>query len=254
MPRIKFHVAYDGRPYAGWQSQPNGNTVQDVLEEAFSGLFGRLTRIHGSGRTDAGVHALGQVFHIDAPDDHRMPLSKWPTVMNNRLPGSIRIMSAEYVPADFHSRFSAQGKTYRYRISRAPILSPFDAGRAWHLPLEWSIEKLREAVALFCGQHDFSAFAALRGNEPTPIPPGYFVRRITAAEVAEDGECVHITFTGNGFLYKMVRLMVGAAHDAARGKLPMPELRRLITAPRPTDKSPRCAPPDGLTLMMVKYN
>ena len=223
MTRIRFTAAYDGRPYLGWQSQPGGRTVQDVLERAFSGLFGTPCRIHGSGRTDAGVHALGQVTH------------------------------AEYVPPGFHARFSATGKTYRYCISRAPILNPFDAGLAWHRPLAWSVDILEQAVHLFRGTHDFTAFAALRGNEPRPIPEGYFRRTITQTQVAQTGEHVFITFTGTGFLYKMVRLMTGAAHEAARGKITLEELARLINAPLPDDKSPFCAPPDGLTLMRVHY-
>lgn len=145
------------------------------------------------------------------------------------------------------------GKTYRYCISRAPILNPFDAGLAWHRPLAWSVDILEQAVHLFRGTHDFTAFAALRGNEPRPIPEGYFRRTITQTQVAQAGEHVFITFTGTGFLYKMVRLMTGAAHEAARGKITLEELARLINAPLPDDKSPFCAPPDGLTLMRVHY-
>jgi len=253
MPRIRFTATYDGRPYLGWQSQPGGRTVQDVLERAFSGLFGSAVRIHGSGRTDAGVHALGQVFHVDAPDTHPIPADKWPAALNTRLPRTIRITHAAYVPPSFHARFSATGKTYRYCISRAPILSPFDAGLAWHRPLAWSVKTLEQAVQLFLGTHDFTAFAALRGNEPHPIPADYFRRTITQAQVAQEGEHVLITFTGTGFLYKMVRLMAGAAHEAARGKITLDSLARLINAPRQNDKSPFCAPPDGLTLMRVHY-
>ena len=253
MPRIRFTAAYDGRPYLGWQSQPGGRTVQDVLERAFSALFGSPVRIHGSGRTDAGVHALGQVFHVDAPDTHRIPADKWPTALNTRLPHTVRVMHAEYAAPGFHARFSAAGKTYRYCISRARILSPFDAGLAWHRPLAWSVETLERAVRLFTGTHDFRAFAALRGNEPRPIPEDHFRRTITQAEVEQKGDHVFITFTGTGFLYKMVRLMAGAAHEAARGKITLDELARLINSPRPQDKSPFCAPPDGLTLMQVHY-
>lgn len=254
MPRLRFHAAYDGRPYLGWQSQPGGRTVQDTLERAFSTIFGSPVRIHGSGRTDAGVHALDQVFHVDVPDTHRIPADKWPTAINTRLPRTIRVTRAEYVDPSFHARFSAQGKTYRYCISRAAILNPFDAGLAWHRPQAWSRELLEQAVSLFSGTHDFNAFAALRGNEPAPLPEDYFRRTIIRADVANEGEHVFITFTGTGFLYKMVRLMVGAAHEAARGKLPLEELRRLIHAPRSGDKSPFCAPPDGLTLMRVHYS
>ena len=189
----------------------------------------------------------------DAPDTHRIPADKWPAALNTRLPRTIRITHAEYVPPGFHARFSATGKTYRYCISRAPILNPFDAGLAWHRPLAWSVDILEQAVHLFRGTHDFTAFAALRGNEPRPIPEGYFRRTITQTQVAQTGEHVFITFTGTGFLYKMVRLMTGAAHEAARGKITLEELARLINAPLPDDKSPFCAPPDGLTLMRVHY-
>lgn len=253
MPRIRFTVAYDGRPYLGWQSQPGGRTVQDVLERAFSALFSLSVRIHGSGRTDAGVHALGQVFHVDAPDTHRIPADKWPTAINLRLPHTIRVTRAEYADPTFHARFSAAGKTYRYRISRAAVLSPFDAGLVWHRPLAWNLNALERAVHLFRGSHDFTAFAALRGNEPNPIPEDHFRRTITQADVTQQGEHVFITLSGTGFLYKMARLMVGAAHEAARGKITLDALERLITAPRPKDKSPFCAPPDGLTLMRVHY-
>ena len=166
---------------------------------------------------------------------------------------TLRITHAEYVPPGFHARFSATGKTYRYCISCAPILNPFDAGLAWHRPLAWSVDILEQAVHLFRGTHDFTAFAALRGNEPRPIPEGYFRRTITQTQVEQAGEHVFITFTGTGFLYKMVRLMTGAAHEAARGKITLEELARLINAPLPDDKSPFCAPPDGLTLMRVHY-
>ncbi len=253
MVRIRFFVAYDGRCLKGWQSQPCGNTIQDSIEQAFTKIIHSHVRIHASGRTDAGVHALGQVFHVDVPDSVRLPMPKWPVALNSHLPASIRILEASAVSPDFHARFSATGKTYRYCISAAPILSPFDAGLAWHRPHAWDAELLAHAVALFMGTHDFRAFAALRGNEPAPIPPDYFVRSITEASVSTIDSKTFITLSGSGFLYKMVRLMVGAAFDVARGKLPLADFQNLITAPTPTAKSPLCAPADGLTLMRVHY-
>lgn len=254
MPRIRFTTAYDGRAYLGWQSQPGGRTIQDTLEQAFRSLFGSAVRIHGSGRTDAGVHALGQVFHLDVPASHPIPPGKWPTVINNLLPQDIRVMTADQVDDGFHARFSATGKTYRYCISGEPVLNPFDAGLAWHRPLHWNPATLEQAVALFHGDHDFTAFAALRGNEPVPLPAGHFRRTITGANVTQNGPHTFITFTGTGFLYKMVRLMVGGAYETARGKITLEELDRLITHPQPQDKSPYCAPPAGLTLMQVHYD
>lgn len=173
---------------------------------------------HGSGRTDAGVHALGQVFHVDAPDTHRIPADKWPTALNTRLPRTIRITQAEYVPQAFTPGSARREKPTAtaspVRLSSA-LLTP---GLAWHRPLAWSTDILEQAVRLFLGTHDFTAFAALRGNEPRPIPADYFLRTITQAQVVQEGEHVFITLTGTGFLYKMVRLMAGAAHEAARGK------------------------------------
>ena len=250
-------IEYDGTCFSGWQRQPGRRTVQGELERVLSVLCGKAISIDGTGRTDAGVHALGQCATFSA--EFGIPVDRLMRAANDMLAesrlkgGDVRITSVREVEEGFHARFSAARKTYRYCISRAPVLSPFDAGLAWHRPLAWSTDILEQAVRLFLGTHDFTAFAALRGNEPRPIPADYFLRTITQAQVVQEGEHVFITLTGTGFLYKMVRLMAGAAHEAARGKITLDELARLINYPRPDDKSPFCAPPDGLTLMQVHY-
>lgn len=252
MPRILFTCAYDGAHFEGWQSQPGGRTVQDTVEAALRVVLKTPCRVHAAGRTDAGVHARAQRFHIDLPDACRLPLDRWPIAVNAHLPASVRIMEAQAVPAEFHARFSAVGKTYCYRIERAPVLSPFLAGRAWHLPGKLDEDRMARAVAEFRGRHDFRAFAAKRGNEPDPLPSDFFIRTITNAALSRRKEALFLTFSGSGFLYKMVRLMVGAVYHAGRGKLDEKAVRRLLDAPG-MEKSPYCAPACGLCLEAVDY-
>lgn len=252
MPRILFTVAYDGRPYEGWQSQPSKATVQDRLEYGLQELLGHPVRIHGSGRTDAGVHAVGQTFHIECDSLPSIPFDKWPEAFNTKLPNSIRVTEARLVDDDFHARFSATGKLYRYTICRARILSPFDDGLVWHNSRPIDMELMRQAAALVAGTHDFKAFSALRGNEPQPIPADHFVRSIFTSRIEEEGDYIRLSFHGNGFLYKMVRLLVGGIHSAAAGKLEMQDFERLLSSPN-IDKSPFCAPASGLCLMNVFY-
>ncbi len=252
MPRIRFTVAYDGRPYAGWQIQPNGPTVQAALQHALAITLGHPVAVHGSGRTDSGVHAWGQVFHIEV-SHASIPESRWPAALNARLPRTIRITEAQYVGDDFHARFSATGKTYRYTISRAPILTPFDPGLIWHCPRPMDESLLEDCLGMMQGEHDFRAFAALRGNEPDPLPANHFVRTIYTTEFRREEDKISLSFTGSGFLYKMVRLMVGGIYTAATGRLPILDFQRLLHSPGERDKSPFCAPPDGLFLMQVHY-
>jgi len=170
--RLKLTIAYDGRPYAGWQIQPHSDTVQEHIEQAIAtvckspsaGQEGHI-RLHGSGRTDTGVHAQGQVAHFDAPDSLTMNPYNWLPALNSKLPPTIRIMDCTEVPPDFHSRYHATSKTYTYALSIAPILPPLRAGLTWHLPRQLNPQSLEEALQLFIGTHDFRAFAANRGNE-----------------------------------------------------------------------------------------
>lgn len=178
MTRIRFTAAYDGRPYLGWQSQPGGRTVQDVLERAFSGLFGTPCRIHGSGRTDAGVHALGQVFHADAPDTHRIPADKWPAALNTRLPRTIRITHAEYVPPGFHARFSATGKptvTAFHAHPSSTLLTPGWPGTArwhgawifWNRRYTYSGERMTSLLLPPCAAMNRALFRRVTSAEPS---------------------------------------------------------------------------------------
>lgn len=252
MPRLLFTCAYEGSSFEGWQSQPGGRTVQDTVERALGDILKTPCRVHAAGRTDAGVHALAQRFHLDLPPACRLPLDRWPIALNAHLPASVRVTAVRPVPEGFHARFSATGKTYRYRIERSPILSPFLAGRAWHLPGELNEEAMSRAMAVFAGAHDFRAFAAKRGNEPDPLPDGFFVRTLDAARIERRGSSLALVFHGTGFLYKMVRLMVGAVYHAGRGNLGPADIARLLDCPG-TAKSPYCAPACGLYLEAVDY-
>lgn len=246
LQRLKLIVSYDGSGFAGWQSQSRGDTIQDAIERAAAKICGCRIAVHGAGRTDAGVHALGQCAHMDVPA-MKLPSHRWPSALNAHLPPKIRIEKMTRVPATFHARFSARGKTYRYRILTTPVLSPFEIGRAWHLRSELESARLEEAGALFLGKHDFAGFAANRGR-----PAKETVRTIERIEVRSRTGLVRIDVSGDGFLYKMVRLMVGAMVRCALGKEEVENVRRQLRDP--TFRGARfVAPAEGLYLLRVRY-
>lgn len=250
--RLKLTIAYDGRPFGGWQIQPNAPTVQDHVERALAEVAKEPIRLHASGRTDAGVHALGQCAHFDAPGHLTMNPLNWLAALNTKLPATIRVMECGEAPPGFHARFSATSKTYIYDLSTAPVLPPLLAGLAWHLPRQLDPHTLADALALFLGEHDFRAFAAVRGNETTDTS---HTRTLTTASLAPHDQGYRITVTGNGFLYKMVRLLVGSAVTTARGRFHLDDLGALLDQDPslPRGKAPLCAPPDGLYLRDVSY-
>jgi tRNA pseudouridine38-40 synthase len=250
--RLKLTIAYDGRPFQGWQSQPGGNTVQDCLLQALQAIAKRPVPLQGAGRTDTGVHALGQIAHFDAPSEISMNPCNWVPALNTKLPPTIRVMACEEVDADFHARFSATGKTYQYEISTAPILPPHRAGLAWHLPQGLDLTMLNEALARFCGRHDFHAFCAYRGNESADTD---YHRTILGARAVEVGDGFRIGFDGDGFLYKMVRMLTGAAVKVAQGRVHPDDFAAWLDQPPglPRGKCNHCAPADGLYLAEVRY-
>lgn len=254
MARLLFTCAYDGAPYLGWQSQRGGKTIQDTIEAAAARILHAPLRIAAAGRTDAGVHALAQRFHADIPETCRMTAQNWQDALNAHLPSSIRIMAAQEVSEGFHARFSAAGKRYDYLICRAVVLPPFLAGRAWHLPHAFDAALLAEALRVYEGTHDFRRFAAKRGNEPDVPPEGFYTRTIWDTAVTEEqgGDILRLRFHGNGFMYRMVRLLVGTAHQVARGRMTLPELAAHLTE-LDAPKSRFCAPADGLILHEVEY-
>ncbi len=253
MSRLLFTCAYDGSAYRGWQSQRGGCTLQDTIEAAVAKVLGAPQRIAASGRTDAGVHALAQRFHLDVPAGNRMSTVNWQAALNAHLPADIRILAVAEVGEDFHARFEAVGKVYEYLICCEPVLSPFLRARAWHIPHAFSVDAFAEALQVYVGTHDFRRFAASRGNEPVPPPPGFYERTIYACDLQrEEQGMLRLRFHGNGFMYRMVRMLVGTAHQVARGRMSTAQLSdmlRQLDAP----KTRYCAPPDGLYLREVIY-
>jgi tRNA pseudouridine38-40 synthase len=244
--RLKLIVAYDGAQFAGWQSQSHRNTVQDHLERAFECVTGGAARVHGAGRTDAGVHALAQCAHVDLANK-LLPATQWVAALNALLPPAIRVLRCRYVSNDFHARLSPKGKLYRYRIWNAPVLPPFEYRRTWHVPAPLDLKILRSAAKHFVGTHDFAGFAANRGKAEKST-----VRTINSVRIRQKDPCITIEFDGGGFLYKMVRLMVGALVKCALGKMPIEEISARLKSPELG--SPRfAAPAQGLFLVRVRY-
>jgi tRNA pseudouridine38-40 synthase len=246
--RLKVIIAYDGGPFAGWQSQANGNAIQDHLETAFAKICSERIRVHGAGRTDAGVHAMAQCAHLDLPVRRYGP-DRWVSALNGVLPPTIRIMRCQFVAESFHARFSAKGKTYRYRIWNADVLPPFEYGRAWHVrnPLDPAI--MAKAAQDFLGEHDFASFAANRG-----APVADTVRTIRHVRVRHSGPRISIELEGDGFLYKMVRLMTGTLVRIGSGLASPNEIRTRLKAPQKVNSHGRsAAPAAGLFLIRVRY-
>lgn len=241
--RFRLLIAYDGRQFAGWQSQAHGNTIQDRIHRALADLEEVDCRLHGAGRTDAGVHAEGQSAHMDVRQ-RRMSGVQWRDALNAHLPPEIRILRATRAAPGFHARYSAKGKRYRYQIVTGPVLPPFLLGRAWHLRGRDLGESMIRIAPLLGGKHDFRSFAANRGKKESKT-----VRtvRITARRTRY-GVALH--FEADGFLYRMVRLMTGAVAAAARGRLTELDLQALL---RGEGQCRFCAPPDGLFLERVFY-
>jgi len=244
--RLKLTVAYDGAAFAGWQSQAHRNTVQDMLEHAFQKISGTRIRVHGAGRTDAGVHALAQCAHVDLPD-RRLSLERWTKALNSTLPPAIRILRCQFMPQNFHARFSATGKLYRYRIWAAPILPPLEFGRAWHISSPLDVDLLKTAGKKFVGTHDFAAFAANRGKKEQDT-----MRTIRSVQIRRSGSRIAIEIAGDGFLYKIVRLMVGAMTQVALNKMNIDEIVARLKAGR-ADGSRFVAPAKGLYLVKIWY-
>jgi len=247
MPRIKLTIAYDGTQFAGWQLQPNDRTVQGELEAALGQILGTPPRIHGSGRTDSGVHAMGQVAHFDCPEKRAdIP---WQRALNAIMPKDVRVLDAETVNEEFHARYSAKGKTYEYVLwHNRGFCLPQRRHHVWPCgPVDFDL--MEQAAALLRGEHDFAAFQ----NVGTPVKST--IRTITDISRhpgLTDYESVW-QFTANGFLKQMVRNLVGCLVEVGRGKL-SPEQAKKILEGKDRCKGPATAPPQGLSLIKVDYS
>ncbi|HET9375523.1 MAG TPA: tRNA pseudouridine(38-40) synthase TruA [Chthoniobacterales bacterium] len=244
--RLRLTIAYDGGAFSGWQSQPGGNAVQDHLFTAFHQVLGVTPKVHGAGRTDAGVHALAQVAHVDVPKGKLSP-EVWLAALNAHLPREVRVLRCQVVSPDFHARFSARGKVYRYRIWNAVFQHPLEVDRSWHIPGRLSTDVLRQAAGALVGTHDFAAFAANRGT-----PSASTVRTISSIGVRRRGSVITLDYSGDGFLYRMVRLLTGSVVQVALGRYDLAWLQGLLAEPKGR-KSHHLAPAGGLYLVKVKY-
>jgi tRNA pseudouridine38-40 synthase len=246
LERLKLTVAYDGRPFSGWQSQPNENGIQDHLKRAFSQIVSAPVKLYGAGRTDSGVHALGQVAHVDVPR-RKMNPATWMAAVNAHLPAEIRVIRCKPASTAFHAQYSAVGKVYRYRIWNAPILHPMEVGRCWHVPQPLDFDILRTASDRLTGTHDFASFAANRGKSAEIT-----TRTIHQVRIQHRKELVTLEFDGNGFLYRMVRMLTGTIVRIALRRADLSWIDELLADPGKT-KTNYTAPAGGLYLVRVKY-
>lgn len=244
MRTIKLTIEYDGSAYVGWQRQPNGLSLQQVMEEALQQLLGSDVALFSSGRTDAGVHARGMVAHFRTERD--LPLKAFRDGVNRFLPETVAVQQAVEVAADFHARFHARGKWYRYSLYPAPVRSPLQAGRAWWLRSSLDLAAMRQAAAAFVGCHDFAAFRTSGCAAKTTV------REIFSVELLEQGPLLFVDVRGSGFLRNMVRMMVGTLVEIGQGKRPVDAVSLLLEG-RNNGVSAHTAPAHGLCLMEVWY-
>jgi len=247
---LKLTLAYDGHDFAGWQVQPGLATIQGTLVSAIEQLTGERTLPQGSGRTDAGVHALAQVasVQIESP----IPAANLRKALNDVLPESIRILRVEEMPADFHARKSARAKTYMYRIYRAEICPPFLARYVYHHPYPLNEARMIEAGPLVVGEHDFTSFAAVDPERRKEDQEPDNVRTIFSSEWKRQGEEFVYTVRGNGFLHHMVRNLVGTFLMIGKGSLTAQDLQRILEL-RDRSAAAATAPARGLFLVSVEY-
>ena len=243
--RIRMLVEYDGTRYAGWQWQGNALTVQQELEDALSKLLGQPRMpIAGASRTDAGVHAAGQVAHVDVCNS--IPAEKLAIALNTLLPQDVRVQASQEVSQDFHARFSATGKTYRYQIWNAPHASALNHRYCAHVPTPLDVEAMRAEAEAALGTQDFHAFQATGGKKKGTV------RTLNALSFRQEGALITLTVEGNAFLYNMVRILAGTLIDVGRGRIPAGAVARALASGSRLDLG-ITAPAQGLTLMAVHY-
>ena len=244
MRRIRLTVAYDGTNYCGWQIQPNGITVEEVLKKTIEKLTGEKVTVLGASRTDSGVHALGNVAVFDT--ESRIPAERFSYALNQKLPRDITVVESREVPLTWHPRYQNSSKTYEYRIINAPVLYPTE--RLYHcfvsFPLD--VEKMREGASCLTGEHDFASFCCIRTGAKSTV------RTITDLEIFQEGEYITIRVTGTGFLYNMVRIIAGTLIRVGRGFYEPEKVQELLEG-RVRTREAVTAPPEGLFLIKIAY-
>lgn len=244
MKTIRLTLEYDGTDFVGWQIQPNGRSVQGVLETALGQILAAPVRVHSAGRTDAGVHARGMVAHFSTTAS--LPLAAYREGLNRLLPMDVAVRAAAEAPDGFHARFEARGKWYRYAIHSAPVRSPLHGRSAWHLRSELDLAAMEAAARDFVGRHDFAAFRAAGCDAKTTD------REIYSLQLTQQGELLCIDVRGEGFLRNMVRVMVGTLVEIGMRRRPESDVADLLRGGC-REKAGRTAPAHGLCLMEVWY-
>ena len=242
--RVKLVVAYEGTNYCGWQIQPNGITIEQVLNETLSSLLGEEITVTGASRTDAGVHSLGNVAVFETHT--KMPAEKISFALNQRLPEDIVVQESCQVPEDFHPRFSKSRKTYEYRILNCRFRQPLERRTSYfyHYPL--NVSAMQKAAAYLVGEHDFTSFASVHAQTNT------YVRTIYALDVVREGDMIRIRVQGNGFLYNMMRIIAGTLIQVGAG-IKKPEDMESILAGKDRELAGPTAPAHGLTMIGLEY-
>jgi tRNA pseudouridine38-40 synthase len=246
--KFKLTIAYDGTAYDGWQVQKTGTGVQEKIEQALSKLFPSRPRLHSSSRTDAGVHALGMMAHFEVPaDECAMTSRKLALALNAWLPADIRILGAARAPREFHARFDAAGKEYRYYVWNRAAMNPLLRHTAWHVPRPLDLKVMCAGAKCFVGKHDFKSFAGTRSYEMEST-----VRTLRRCEVKRRGPLLTFLIEGDGFLYKMCRGIVGTLVQAGQGKFPPGDIVHML-ARKDRRVAGMTAPAHGLVLWKVFY-
>ncbi len=243
MRRIKLTLEYDGTDFSGWQVQPDQRTIQGVLQESLGSMMGSEIKVIGSGRTDAGVHALQQVAHANVTKD--IPAVNIMMGLNSALPKDVRVLKCEDTAETFHAQRSATGKTYRYTILNVSWPTALDRYRVWHIPQPLDLEGMLEGADHLVGTHDFAAFKST-GDETTTV------RDLRELDIKREGDHIVLSFEANGFLKHMVRNLTGALVEVGQGKMTSDDIKRLLDAGS-RERAPKKAPPQGLTLVQVTY-
>ena len=245
MRNIKLTIEYDGKDFNGWQKQPNKPNIQGSIEFAIKQITGEEVELNASGRTDAGVHSWGQVANFKT--ESNLPIEKFPIAINTKLKRSIRIINAEEVDERFHSRLSCKRKTYRYVINNSEVESAIYRNLETYIPQKLNIEKMKQAIKYFEGEHDFKAFKASGTSSKSSV------RIIYNAEVIEmPNNRIYIELTGNGFLYNMVRIIAGTLVDVGLGKIQPEEIEGIILNGK-RELAGKTLQPNGLYLLKVEY-
>jgi tRNA pseudouridine38-40 synthase len=247
--RLKLTIAYDGAGYEGWQVQKTGLGVQQVVEEAVAKIFQQQIRIHGSSRTDTGVHARAMIAHFDLPHERlRMSVAKLPLALNAQLPEDVRVMDAREAPESFHARFSARGKQYRYFVYNNPAMDPLLRRQAWHVPQKLDLAAMRKAAAHFKGKKDFAAFANNRNYAMETT-----TRALFRCDLRKSGPLLTFIIEGDGFLYKMCRGIVGTIIQVGIGRFAPHHIHDMLAA-KDRRMAGMTAPAHGLVLWKVFYD